>query len=91
MSTTSATRWQALDLLRGLSIIGMLLNLTPAAWDQEYTWMTHAKWEGGHLIDMVAPVFLFCIGAALPLSLGGRYAAATWPCISFGAPWPWSL
>ena len=70
--TTSAKRWQALDWLRGLSIIGMLFNLTPGAWDKEYSWMTHAKWEGLHLIDMVAPAFLFCVGAALPLSLNGR-------------------
>ncbi len=70
--TTSIKRWQALDWLRGLSIIGMLFNLTPGAWEKEYDWMTHVKWEGLHLIDMVAPAFLFCVGAALPLSLSGR-------------------
>jgi predicted acyltransferase len=74
MTISVSQRWQALDWLRGLSIIGMLLNLTPGAWEHEYTWMTHAKWQGGHLIDMVAPGFLFCIGAALPLSLGRRMA-----------------
>ena len=72
MTNSVARRWQALDWLRGLSIIGMLFNLTPGAWDKEYAWMAHVKWEGLHLIDMVAPAFLFCIGAALPLSLGGR-------------------
>ena len=70
---TSSNRWEALDLLRGLSVIGMLLNLTPGAWDREYTWLTHTKWEGGHLIDMVAPAFLFCIGAAIPLSWRSRF------------------
>jgi hypothetical protein len=29
MTNTTATNWQALDWLRGLSIIGMLFNLTP--------------------------------------------------------------
>ena len=72
MTNSVARRWQALDWLRGLSIIGMLFNLTPGAWDKEYAWMTHVKWEGLHLIDMVAPAFLFCIGAVLPLSLSGR-------------------
>ena len=67
-----AKRWQALDWLRGLSIIGMLFNLTPGAWDKEYAWMTHVKWEGLHVIDMVAPAFLFCIGAVMPISLAGR-------------------
>ena len=72
MTNSGTKRWQALDWLRGLSIIGMLFNLTPGAWDKEYDWMTHVKWEGLHLIDMVAPAFLFFIGAALPLSLSGR-------------------
>ncbi len=71
MTDTPIRRWEALDMLRGLSIVGMLINLT-GAWDHEYTWIQHAKWEGGHLIDMVAPVFLFCIGAAIPLSLQSR-------------------
>jgi predicted acyltransferase len=69
---TSPNRWEALDLLRGLSIIGMLLSLTPGAWNLEYTWLTHVKWEGGHLIDMVAPAFLFCVGAAIPFSFRSR-------------------
>jgi len=72
MTNSVAGRWQALDWLRGLSIIGMLFNLTPGAWDKEYAWMTHVKWEGLHLIDMVAPAFLFCIGAVMPLSLSRR-------------------
>ena len=70
---TPSNRWEALDLLRGLSIIGMLMSLTPGAWDREYTWLTHVKWEGGHLIDMVAPAFLFCVGAAIPLSFRSRF------------------
>jgi predicted acyltransferase len=80
---TAAARWLALDWLRGLSIIGMLLNLTPGAWEKQYGWMVHAKWEGGNLVDMVAPAFLFCIGAAMPLSLSqrikvGQSTAALW-------------
>lgn len=75
MTKPAVVRWQALDWLRGLSIIGMLLNLTPGAWDRQYAWMVHAKWEGGNLVDMVAPAFLFCIGAAMPLSLSQRMQA----------------
>ena len=75
MTNPVAARWQALDWLRGFSIIGMLLNLTPGAWDRQYAWMVHAKWEGGNLVDMVAPAFLFCIGAAMPLSLSQRLKA----------------
>jgi len=69
---TPPQRWQALDHLRGLSIFFMLLNLNPGAWDHQYPWLEHAHWEGGHFIDLVAPVFLFCIGVALPLSFSRR-------------------
>lgn len=72
MAETTNTRWQALDILRGLSIIFMLLNLNPGAWEHQYAFLVHAKWEGGTFIDMVAPVFLFCIGAVIPLSLRRR-------------------
>jgi predicted acyltransferase len=65
-------RWDALDVLRGLTIILMLMNLTPGSWEFNYPFLVHAKWEGWTLIDMVAPAFLFCIGAAMPLSLERR-------------------
>jgi predicted acyltransferase len=66
-------RWDALDVLRGLTIGLMLLNLSPGSWAHNYSWLVHAKWEGWTLIDMVAPAFLFCIGAALPLSFQRRF------------------
>ena len=74
MNTTITTplRWDALDVLRGLTIILMLMNLTPGSWEFNYPFLVHAKWDGWTLIDMVAPAFLFCIGAAMPLSLERR-------------------
>jgi predicted acyltransferase len=72
---TEQIRWDALDALRGVSVMAMLLNLNPGAWEHAYGWLVHARWEGGTVIDMVAPAFLFCIGAALPLSLKRRFAA----------------
>jgi predicted acyltransferase len=69
-----AIRWDALDVFRGLTIMLMLLNLSPGSWELNYSWLVHAKWEGWTLIDMVAPAFLFCIGAAMPLSFARRVA-----------------
>src|SRR3954470_1051820 len=66
------SRWDALDVLRGVTIIAMLLNLSPGSWEHNFGWLIHAKWEGWTLIDMVAPAFLFCIGCALPLSFVRR-------------------
>jgi predicted acyltransferase len=74
MTTTKNTRWDALDVLRGLTIMLMLLNLSPGSWEFNYPFLVHARWEGWTLIDMVAPAFLFCIGVAMPLSLERRSA-----------------
>jgi predicted acyltransferase len=52
----------------------MLLNLSPGSWEFNYSFLVHAKWDGWTLIDMVAPAFLFCIGAAMPLSFARRVA-----------------
>ena len=62
-------RWDALDYLRGLSIIGMLLHLSTGDWGHLFKHLSHAQWHGFHLLDMVAPAFLFCVGAAIPISL----------------------
>jgi predicted acyltransferase len=75
----TAARWDALDVLRGLTIMLMLLNLAPGSWEFNYGFLVHAKWDGGTLIDMVAPAFLFCIGAAMPLSLEKRSARGATP------------
>ena len=77
MTTSVAGRWEALDILRGLSVIFMLLNLVPGSWSQQYSWLKHVQWEGGHAVDMVAPVFLFCIGAAAPFALRSRLRGGT--------------
>lgn len=65
-------RWAAVDDLRGLSVIAMLLSLTPGAWEHAYGWLVHVKWEGWNLIDMVAPGFLFCVGIVMPAALRRR-------------------
>jgi predicted acyltransferase len=71
---TTSNRWDALDVFRGLTIMLMLLNLNPGSWEHNFAFLVHARWQGWTLIDMVAPAFLFCIGAAMPLSLERRSA-----------------
>jgi predicted acyltransferase len=74
MNGTNPGRWDALDVLRGLTIMLMLLHLMPGSWAHHYGFLVHAPWEGWTLIDMVAPAFLFCIGVAMPLSFERRSA-----------------
>lgn len=72
--TNDNKRWDALDVLRGLTIMLMLLNMSPGSWEHNFGFLVHAKWRGWVLIDMVAPAFLFCIGVAMPLSFQRRAA-----------------
>lgn len=63
---SQSTRLLALDGLRGLTVLLMLLvnnvALDAATPDQ----LTHAPFGGVNLADLVFPWFLFCLGAAIP-------------------------
>ena len=83
--TLAPNRWEALDLLRGLSVVGMILNLFPGDWATRYGWLDHAKWNGVTLIDMVAPAFLFCAGAGIAISFGRRLDRGITRAALFGA------
>jgi predicted acyltransferase len=58
----------AIDVVRGLAVVGMLLVNNagiPAAMPQE---LRHASWQGLTLADQVFPLFLFTVGASMPFS-----------------------
>ncbi len=57
-----------LDILRGLSILGMVSVITPGDWAQRFKWMNHAEWRGYPLSDMIFPCFLFCVGMSIAIS-----------------------
>lgn len=57
-----------LDILRGLSIFGMILVITPGDWSHRFSWANHAEWQGYPLSDMIFPCFLFCIGLSMAIS-----------------------
>lgn len=62
-------RFVALDALRGLAIALMILVNTPGSWQQVYTPLLHASWDGFTFADIVFPGFLFVVGAAMFYSL----------------------
>ena len=68
----SGPRFEALDILRGLFIIGMLLANNAGDWGHIYTQFDHAEWHGFTLTDMVFPGFMVCVGISMTLSLGRR-------------------
>ncbi len=61
-----------LDILRGLSIFGMILVITPGDWSHRFQWTDHAAWRGYPLSDMIFPSFLFCIGMSMAISFHKR-------------------
>ena len=60
----------ALDALRGLAILLMLLVNNIGREAGTPVQLRHAGWEGGiHLADFAFPWFVFCAGAAVPFSV----------------------
>ncbi|KAB7767859.1 acyltransferase family protein [Xanthomonas maliensis] len=64
-SAASRTRFLSLDVLRGATILLMILVNTPGPGAPSYAQLTHAHWFGLTLADLVFPTFLFVTGNAL--------------------------
>src|SRR5437870_1181414 len=67
-----APRVIAIDLLRGLAVMGMIMVAYAGGWERRFTFLTHADWRGFAIADMIFPAFLFCAGASLPYALARR-------------------
>jgi predicted acyltransferase len=68
MAGTRQRRIVAIDVVRGLAIVGMLLVNdagVPAAMPHQ---LQHAPWQGLTVADLVFPLFLFTVGASMPFS-----------------------
>jgi predicted acyltransferase len=68
----STPRVVAIDLLRGLAVMGMIMVAYAGGWERRFTFLTHADWRGFAIADMIFPAFLFCAGASLPYALARR-------------------
>lgn len=58
-------RFVALDVIRGIAILGMILVVSPGSWEHKLAFLNHAAWEGYTPADLIFPLFLFAIGAAM--------------------------
>ncbi len=68
---TSAARLESLDVLRGLTVIGMIV-VNAAAGLQRYPVpapLLHSHWIGLTLADVVFPAFIFIVGVSVALSM----------------------
>lgn len=68
MSTIKTNRYVALDVLRGMTVAGMILVNNPGTWSHIYPPLRHAAWAGCTPTDLVFPFFLFVVGAAMAFS-----------------------
>ncbi|MFV0345640.1 MAG: heparan-alpha-glucosaminide N-acetyltransferase domain-containing protein [Bacteroidales bacterium] len=57
-------RFEALDILRGMTIVFMIIVNNPGSWGHVYAPLRHAEWHGFTPTDLVFPTFLFIVGAS---------------------------
>lgn len=62
-------RLLALDILRGVTIAGMILVNNPGSWGHIYAPLEHAEWIGLTPTDLVFPFFMFIMGISTYISL----------------------
>ena len=63
------SRLLALDVMRGITIAGMLLVNNPGSWGAIYAPLGHAAWNGLTPTDLVFPFFMFIMGVAMYMSM----------------------
>ena len=68
MTQTTTQRYVALDVLRGMTVAGMICVNNPGSWSHIFAPLRHAPWTGCTPTDLVFPFFLFCVGVAMAFS-----------------------
>lgn len=66
---TNSGRLLSLDILRGITIAGMILVNNPGSWGAIYAPLGHAPWNGLTPTDLVFPFFMFIMGISTCISL----------------------
>lgn len=69
MIRTVNQRLLSLDILRGITIAGMILVNNPGSWSHVYAPLRHAEWIGLTPTDLVFPFFMFIMGISTYISL----------------------
>lgn len=69
MNKATNKRLLALDVLRGITIAGMIMVNNPGSWAYTYAPLQHAAWNGLTPTDLVFPFFMFIMGISTYISL----------------------
>ena len=62
-------RLLSLDVMRGITIAGMIMVNNPGSWGYVYAPLRHASWNGLTPTDLVFPFFMFIMGVSMFFSL----------------------
>ncbi len=65
----ATNRLLALDVMRGITIAGMIMVNNPGSWGHIFTPLEHASWNGLTPTDLVFPFFMFIMGVSTYFSL----------------------
>lgn len=68
MAQPTSSRLLSLDVLRGITIAGMITVNNPGSWSHIYAPLRHAAWNGLTHTDLVFPFFMFIMGVSMYLS-----------------------
>jgi predicted acyltransferase len=71
-SVSASQRLISLDLLRGFTVIGMILVNEMAGMQSAgpvYPTLLHERWDGLHFADVVFPAFLLMVGISIAISM----------------------
>ena len=68
-ASPKSSRLLSLDILRGITIAGMIMVNNPGSWSYAYAPLRHAHWHGLTPTDLVFPFFMFIMGVSTFLSL----------------------
>lgn len=80
-----AGRYLALDILRGLAIMAMVLVNNPGSWQYVYAPLRHAEWHGWTPTDLIFPAFIVMVGIAIQFSVGKKQYLSRTDVIKQGA------
>lgn len=72
-------RLQSLDILRGITVAGMIL--VNNGWGESFEMLRHSRWNGMTPCDLVFPFFLFIMGISCYLSLVKSEFKPSWPVL----------
>ncbi len=77
--SSNQKRLLSLDILRGLTVAGMILVNNPGTWSSIYAPLEHAAWNGLTPTDLVFPFFMFIMGVSTYFSLRKYNFSFSWP------------